>query len=70
MASRINLWLFAPWLRPDDYVPPGPPKEVVPLGPPVPEPLLAPSPPVRAPFAGGAGPIPSMPSSFLGLKRL
>ncbi|CAE7876767.1 unnamed protein product [Symbiodinium microadriaticum] len=53
--AEIALWEFAPWLRPDDYIPPeeqGP----VPLGPPVPEPLRPfESPHLLAPFAGNRG---------------
>ncbi|CAK9049712.1 unnamed protein product [Durusdinium trenchii] len=53
--EQIALWEFAPWLRPADYEPPKEAEEILPLGPPVPEPLLPPSPPLKAPFPGGRG---------------
>ncbi|CAJ1409204.1 unnamed protein product, partial [Effrenium voratum] len=54
--EQLALWEFAPWLRPADFVPPTQAEEeILPLGPPVPEPLLPPSPPLLAPFAGGRG---------------
>ncbi|CAE7347654.1 unnamed protein product, partial [Symbiodinium sp. CCMP2456] len=54
--AEIALWEFAPWLRPDDYIPPEEQEGPVPLGPPLPEPLRPfESPHLLAPFAGNRG---------------